>query len=96
MKLWKNKNCQFIFTSHISRRWELKFLGRAVHTYNFKGLRKSELTMIIQKRLHLVGIEEQNKILDQIPFLFEKHGDNIRGIMLELYEFLESKHLKPF
>ncbi len=82
---------KLIFTSHRNRSWELKFLGKSVHTVPFKGINEKVLSEIICKRLDNaqyknLTIYEKIEIRNQSQNLIKKFGDDYRSIINYLYD----------
>lgn len=93
IQLWKNKKTRFVYTTHHSRKMELNLFKRKIKSYYFKGLEAPVLQEIIRKRLALVNLEDE-EIIQEIPNLLKDYGDDVRGIMIHLYEKLNAQEMQ--
>lgn len=89
LKLFKTKKV-VIYTTHWSRKLECILVGKKHQAIRFKGITKSVLREIINKRLQLAAInrlESKDTFTDQnLDQLIKQFGDNYRGIINHLYE----------
>lgn len=88
IKLFRVKK-SLIFTTHWSRKWEAGLAGKSLHTIRFSGIAPQILTEIIQKRFQYAAKELITPKFDleheEMTYWIEKHGDNYRAILNELY-----------
>lgn len=94
IQLWKNKNHRFVFTTHISRNFELNCFGRKLKSYRFSGIDTQAIEEIIRKRLEFIDLKNQDDLFEKIPKLIKRHGGDIRAIMFHMYEALEHNYFR--
>ena len=94
IKLFRSKKT-IIYTTHLSRRAELKLAGQKVKVIRFKGIDEDTLTSILKKRLLLasVGPSQSYDLINSttVTSLIRSFGDDYRGIINGLYDQYQNK-----
>lgn len=93
-KLFKLKK-KLILTTHISRRWEYKFVKKPYEIIRFKGIEYDFIKTIIDNRIRVASNtnDADFKIKkEKIDTLIKTYKDDFRAILNHLYDDFQSKH----
>lgn len=89
LSLWKQKDCSFIISTHVSKTLEFIGISRKYKSYKIGRNSKIDLQLLIQKRIALASdIEDYRKVeLDNtvLTNLARKHKSDKRTILNNLY-----------
>lgn len=88
IKLFKESRV-VVYTTHWSRTIDCFIASKELHSFRFKGIDRTLLSSIIEKRLSVAGKEnfESDKISNrEIDSLIKNFGDNYRGIINHLFD----------
>ena len=89
LMLWLKRDITYVVTTHTSRKYESKLCSRVCLSYNFGGIKESELKEIIIRRISLAS----NRSVDAIDLnsavlkeLISRYNDDFRGVLNFLYD----------
>ena len=84
-----NSTKKIILTTHISRSWEYKIVGKYFESIRFSGINKEVLKKIISNRLEIASIAKDSKVSindNKLDELIKIYNDDYRGIINSLFD----------